>query len=76
MKGHCQRLNESLRQRILWEEATILQTRTPAWTARLGSAQLVIFVVNSGMEKGRKVNCGLQVIVPDSLKSIVADVVC
>lgn len=52
MKGHRQRLNESLRQQILPEEATILQNQTPAWTARLGSAQLVIFVVNSGMRRG------------------------
>lgn len=52
MKGHRQRLNESLRQQILREVATILQNRMPAWTARLGSAQLVIFVVNSGMSRG------------------------
>lgn len=47
-------------------------------------AQLVIFVVvvNSGMKRGEEVKHGLQVVIPDSLKSIVsvkvvtADVIC
>lgn len=88
--GHGQRTNECLRQRFLLEEATILQNRTPLCTARLGSAQLGIFVVpfiNSGMKRGRSVGRrreggGLQVIVADPLESVVAveiiaaDVVC
>lgn len=55
------------------------------WSARLGSAQLVIFVVpvvDGGMKRGGGRNRRLQVVIPDSLESIVAmeivatDVVC
>lgn len=55
------------------------------WSARLGSAQLVIFVVpvvDSGMMGEGRAWRRLQVIIPDSLESIVAmeiiaaDIVC
>lgn len=76
----------SLRQRFLQEEATILQNQT---LVLLSSAQLSLESLSSRlvtveMERGEWTDRerGLQVIVPDSLESVVAveiiatDVVC
>lgn len=66
-----QRLNKSLRQRFLQEEATILQNqkplRRPVPSPRLSWAGSVVFL-SPRVTDSRP----LQVVVPDSLESVVA----
>lgn len=65
-KSVQRQLNESLRQQFLQEEATILQNEKPP-RRPVASAQLswLIFVILSHSRP-------LQIVVPDSLKSVVA----